>query len=192
MNAIDKAAGRITIDGSIVKAYNETTGAGTVAQNLTALDTAIGDRTYTQGTGYVLNGKTNANTITEALEAINTGIGDRQYTNNYNIADSETITASINKLDSAVGSRTGYRSGGYLTTSLNAINDNMIKSMTVNADGTITAEQVDGSTDIVSNAIHDYRLTGTSYDAATGKVILTMTDKYNTSNTENVEISGLG
>ena len=161
----DGLGAKITSDGNVIKK----SGTNTINQNISALDTAIGNRDYTNTTGYLLT--TDGETITASLEKLNSGIGNRSY--------SHTTTAG------------GYlTNGATITASLNALNENMIKSMTVNADGTITAEQVDGSTDIVSNAIHDYRVTGGAYNATAKAVDVTLTDKYGTA-TEKVALTGI-
>ena len=176
VNAVDTALG-MTENGNIVKAYNttsaETIAATNISANLKALDSAIGNRSYTQGAGYVLNGTTAADSITTALDKLNTEIGDRQYAYTTTTEDKGFLT-----------------SGQTITQSLGALNNASIKSTAIESDGFIKTTRVDGTSFNSTNAIHDYRVTGGSYNASAKAVDVTLTDKYGTA-TETATITGL-
>ena len=54
--------------------------------------------------------------VTASLEAIDAAFGNRTYTNDYVVTDSQTLTASIDALDTAFGNRT-YTEDNYVTDS---------------------------------------------------------------------------
>ena len=126
-----------------------------------ALDGTLGDGDVTNTTGHVLTSDLSWNaggtlSITGALEAINTGIGDRQYATNHYIADGETLSASLGKLDAAVNtiaSGTGV-GGGTITNKTNFFI--LTDDLTLNGGSLTLTDAVDNlNTQIGSRAYTD-------------------------------------
>ncbi|MDO4952727.1 MAG: YadA-like family protein, partial [Synergistaceae bacterium] len=116
---------------------------------------------------------------------------------NANTAGSE-ISAAINSLDAAIGTRSGYTTGGFLadndnvTTSLGKLNNASIKTLALGTDGKITATRVDGTTtDLVTDAIHDYKIDSVAYDKTNKKLTITEKDAYGNGADNVKEVTGL-
>lgn len=126
------------------------TSTNVVTQN-TTLEAAIGSLDGAFGDGEITNDQTDVpsglwaltndldwttRTVTTALNELNEAIGDRQYAANNAIADGETLSDSLDKLDVAIGSGDITNTGGNwaingdldyttrtVTTALNELND---------------------------------------------------------------------
>jgi len=105
----------------------------TVQDALGDLDTAIGNRNYTDS--LIL---TDSQTVTASLEALNVASGNQTYTNDFVVTDSQSFTASVDALDTAVGSR--------LYTTENKIADSQAISTSLEAlDNAFTALEAVGA-----------------------------------------------
>jgi len=125
ISRLDNAVGALTFTennaitdldaGAFPASVNDVTAA------LDGIDIGLGDGDITNtGAGHALTADLiwsgAGNDITEAFDAINDAIGNRAYTNNI-LVDGETITASLEKIDTTVGdidNAGAYTSGGFL------------------------------------------------------------------------------
>ncbi len=91
--------GDIDLTGSVNMQAGETVDGVDVSE----LDTEVGDQDYTNGNYYMLQDVDEANSLADNMETINTEVGNRDYTSNNFVSDGETVTASIDALDQALG-----------------------------------------------------------------------------------------
>ncbi len=166
---LDHATGDLTFtDNNVISNYSDNlpgAATGTITDALDALDSIVGDGVIAPAGGnYILDGNLENNggtgpesTITGALDAINEGIGSRDYTNDNIVVDGETITASIDKLDTELGdlnNTSAYTSGG-------AIDNTTIAGNTVQ-------ENLDSFNQLIGDIIDDT-------DEGTGTNVTTLT-----------------
>ena len=146
--------GTITTTASHSLTANMNWGGGTLTLTaaLDALNTEIGDRTYTSA--YNL---TSGEVISSSLNTIDLAIGDRSaYTSTNIIVASEPLTASINKLDGAIGDRAYTQNnvvtdGEELTASIDAL-DQAVGSI---GNVEVSANNIDASGTVpVSTFVH--------------------------------------
>ncbi len=126
--------------------------------NLGAVDTAFGDRTYTND-----NVVTDGESITASIDALDQSVGDignTTYTNNNVVTDGETLTASVDALDAALGNQ-DYTDSLLLTddqtttASLEALNVASGNQTYTNDNVVTDGESFTSSLDAVDTAVGD-------------------------------------
>ena len=162
VNAVDSALGKVAA-GNYVTVFTPATATtqatGTFADNLTALDTALGKiETVSTGsylTAYDATGTTPVGTFADNLKALDAGLGEKITTDGNYIKASGTnsINANIQALDTAIGKVDADKN--YITAA-NSVSANMVALDTrakTNADDIVTLQTktqnitaVDGTT----------------------------------------------
>ena len=134
MNDNSGVASGASLVGLFDNTYANIPASTTVQGAIGDIDSAIGNRAYTNN--YLL---ADSQSVTASLEAIDAAFGNRTYTNDYVVTDSQTLTASIDALDTAFGNRT-YTEDNYvtdsqsLTASVNAL-DMMLQNVASGSTG---------------------------------------------------------
>ncbi|MBO5637376.1 MAG: YadA-like family protein [Acidaminococcaceae bacterium] len=99
VNAVDKALGKVE-DGNYITAYDATEGIGTFADNLKALDDAIGEK-ITEDGNFIK--KSDTNSVNANIKALDEAIGDMSGFGNNNYAKSTiNVADNIKALDEQI------------------------------------------------------------------------------------------